>query len=363
MQHTVFITGAAGYVGEILCDQFSKRNDVVAIIALDKEPQTDFLKRVSKLTYIQHNLADAGWQEQVAMHNPTIVVHTAWHIRAMYGAAQTQWHWNIDGSNAVFDFAFTTTSVSKLIHFSTAAGYSALPTNTFTHRFTEAEGFRPDTYRYAHEKQVAETNLHAQFEAVRLKAGKTPQIFIVRPAAITGPRGRFLRIRFGLQSALQGNLERGFVNRIVTALTAFMPATRGWVRQFVHEDDVADIVALFAFEPFSQPYQVFNMVPESASVYSPDMAQAVGKRILPITPWMARIAFFIFWHGTRGRVPTAPGVWRFYSYPIVMSGAKLQTVYECAYTSKDAFMYSDGRYETGVPELKRNSKPVAVTKE
>jgi hypothetical protein len=141
-----------------------------------------------------------------------------------------------------------------------------------------------------------------------------------------------------------------------------MPATPGWVRQFVHEDDVTDIVAKFAFEPFSQPYQVFNMVPESASVFAPDMAAAVNKRILPITPLMARIAFCFFWHITRGKIPTSAGVWRFYSYPIVMSGAKLLAVYECRYSSKDAFMYTDGRYESCVPRDKQKRKVTATEK-
>jgi hypothetical protein len=91
-------------------------------------------------------------------------------------------------------------------------------------------------------------------------------------------------------------------------------------------------------------------------VYAPDMAKAVGKRILPIYPWMARIAFWFFWHVTRGRIPTCPGSWRFYSYPVLMSGEKLATQYQCQYTSRDAFQYTDGRYEEFVPvELRKSS--------
>ena len=52
----------------------------------------------------------------------------------------------------------------------------------------------------------------------------------------------------------------------------------------------------------------------------PDMAKAVGKRALPIRPWMARLAFFFFWHVTRGRIPTAEGSWKGYSYPIAVDG-------------------------------------------
>lgn len=354
-KHTVFVVGT-GYVGEMLCDQFAKRDDVARIIALDKEPQSDFLKEVPKLTYIHANMADDGWQGQVHEYAPDIIVHTAWQIRALYGRSNEQWRWNVGGSDKVFDFAFTTPSVAKLIYFSTAASYSARVDNTFTHRFTEAEGFRDDDYIYAHEKKVTEERLLTRYERAQADGGQVPQVFIVRPAAITGPRGRYMRIRFGLQSALQGNLTGGVVNRIVTALTSFVPAPPGWVRQFIHEDDVTDAVAHLAFDEVSGAYEAYNLTPESEPVYPTDMARAVGKRVMPIRPWMVRLAFWFFWHATRGRIPTCPGSWRFYSYPVLMSGEKLATIYTCAHTSKDAFQYTDGRYASFVPEEARREK-------
>ncbi len=353
---TVFITGGAGYVGEMLCDQFSKRDDVRQIIALDKEPQSDFSKTIPKLVYIQHNMADEGWQEQVAIYEPDTVIHTAWQIRAMYGQPKEQWRWNVDGSQKVFTFAFTQPSVKKLVYFSTASSYSARKDNTFEHLFTEAEGFREDNYIYAKEKKVTEDNLQALFNQYKKEGKMLPQVTVVRPAAVTGPRGRYMRIRFGLQSALSGNLKGGFVNKMVTTLTSFVPATSGWVRQFIHEDDVNDIVQKLTFEQFAWDYNVFNITPVSDAVYARDMANAVGKKILNIKPWMARLAFFGFWHGTRGRVPTCPGSWRFYSYPVLMSGEKLKQIYTCAYSSKDAFRYTNGRYEYAVPEDRQRRK-------
>jgi len=352
---TVFVIGV-GYIGEMLCDQLSKREDVQQIIALDKEPQSDWCKTFPKVKYIQHNMADDGWQEEVAKHEPDIVIHTAWQIRAMYGQSDRQWRWNVEGSNKVFDFAFNQPSVKKLVYFSTASSYSARQDNRFDHLFTEEEGFRDDDYIYAHEKKVTEDNLKAKFDQAKKEGKQVPQVNVVRPAAITGPRGRFMRVRFGLQSALQGNLKGGIANRIITMLTSFVPATKGWVRQFIHEDDVNDIVVTLAFDEHNWDYNVFNLTPVSDPVYAPDMAKAVGKRVLPINPWMVRVAFWFFWHVTQGRIPTCPGSWRFYSYPVLMSGEKLKKIYECRYTSKDAFQYTDGRYESWVPEELRKSK-------
>lgn len=351
---TILIVGV-GYVGEMLCDQFSKRDDVRQIIALDKEPQSDWCKTFPKVVYIQHNMADDGWQAEVAKYEPDAVIHTAWQIRAMYGQPQEQWRWNVEGSDKVFTFAFTQPSVKKLLYFSTASSYSARKDNRFEHLFTEAEGFRDDDYIYAHEKKVTEEQLKTMYDQFKKEGKEVPQVSVVRPAAITGPRGRYMRIRFGLQSALQGNLEGGIVNKVVTSLTSFVPATKTWVRQFIHEDDVNDIVAKFTFEDMDWDYNVFNITPTGEAVYAKDMAAAVGKRILPIQPWMARLAFWFFWHTTRGKIPTCPGSWRFYSYPVVMSGEKLATVYTCAYSSKDAFQYTDGRYESWVPEQLRRS--------
>jgi nucleoside-diphosphate-sugar epimerase len=203
MKHTVLVTGAAGYVGTMLVRRFAAREDVERVIGLDKEPVPDLIKDEPKLVYIEANTADEGWEEQARAHAPTVVIHTAWQIRELYGNRPLTWKWNIDGSERVFRFAYETPSVARLIHFSTVASYGAFPTNTIEHRFTEDEPFRKTDYLYAEEKRIAEERLEACFaEAVR----KVPTV-LVRPAAITGPRGRFMRIRFGLQAALAGQLK------------------------------------------------------------------------------------------------------------------------------------------------------------
>ena len=127
--HTIFIVGS-GYIGEMLCDQMSKRSDVGLIVVLDKEPQSAFSKTIPKLTYIQHNMADEGWQVEAAKYEPDVVIHTAWQIRAMYGKPKEQWRWNVEGSGKVFDFAFAQPSVKKLIYFANDSSNDARAYNT-----------------------------------------------------------------------------------------------------------------------------------------------------------------------------------------------------------------------------------------
>lgn len=357
-KHVVFVTGAAGYVGTMLVRRFAAREDVARVIGLDMEPVPNLIRDELKLVYIEANTADEDWEARVREHAPDVVIHTAWHIREIYGNRARTWKWNIEGSERVFRFAYGTPSVKRLVHFSTVASYGAFSTNTVEQRFTEDDPFRKTDYLYAEEKRIAEERLEDCFEAAERKVPTA----VVRPAAITGPRGRYMRIRFGLQAALAGQLKDSFAYRLVSMMTRFVPVTPRWVRQFIHEDDVVSLVELLAFKEPAGAYEVFNICPPGDVVLGADMADAVGKRALTIQPWMARLPFAFLWHATRGRIPTAKGSWKGYSYPIAVDGSKLTRVYgyEYAYPSLDAFRYTDGEYEAFVPEESRRPKPHAI---
>lgn len=351
MQHVVLITGAGGYVGAMLVRQFAAREDVANIIGIDKEPLPELIAGEQKLTYIHQNLSDAGWEEKVFEYKPDIVIHAAWQIREMYGEKNKQWKWNIEGSDRVFDFCFNNEFVKRLVHFSTVASYGAQKTNSVDHKYKEEEGFRKSDYLYAEEKRIVEAHLEEKY-ATAQQRGRAIEVAIVRPAAITGPRGRYMRIRFGLQAALSGQLKESFVHKLVSLMTRFVPATHTWLRQFIHEDDVVRIVELLAFSPLKKKYDAFNICPPGDVVRAPDMARAVGKKVLYVHPQLIRFVFFVMWHGTCGRVPTSKGGWKSYSYPIAVDGSKLTREYGFQYgpSSFDAFYYTNGLYEKYVPK-------------
>lgn len=356
MKHTILITGAAGYVGAMLVHKLAAREDVLRIVGLDKEPLPDFIAGVEKLTYLSTNTADA-WEEKVRQYQPDVVIHAAWQIREMYGNQKEQWKWNVEGSDRVFDFVFSEASVKRLIYFSTVASYGSYPTNEIEHRFTEEEPFRESDYLYAEEKRIVESHLEEKYAAAKVK-GTAVEVAVVRPAAITGPRGRFMRIRFGLQAALSGQLRESLIHRVVSMMVSFVPVTKKWCRQFIHEDDVVDIVELLALSPLKRQYDAFNICPPGDVVRGSDMARAVGKRTIRMNPYLIRFAFFVMWHLSRGRVPTSRGSWKGYSYPIAVTGEKLTREYGYQYRSVpyEAFFYTDGRYEDHVPEGKRRHK-------
>ncbi len=353
-KHTLFITGAAGYVGTMLVQRFAAREDVERIIGLDKEPLPEVLANEAKLVYIQKNTADS-WEQQVKQYAPDIVIHTAWQIREMYGKQHIEREWNIGGSKKVFAYCFGQNGVKRLLYFSTVASYGAFADNTIEHRYTEAEPFRWSEYAYAEEKRVVEERLKEMYAT---RANKDIDVAAVRPAAITGPRGRFMRIRFGLQATLAGQMKDAFIYRVISAMVSFVPVTKKWVRQFIHEDDIAAIVELLAFDQNHQGFELYNMCPPGGVVLGRDMAKAVGKRAVVVAPWMVRMAFFVFWHLTRGKVPTGKGAWRGYSYPIAVDGSKLtrERGYQYKHSSFDAFYYTNGIYESHVPPESRRIK-------
>lgn len=347
--HRILITGAAGYVGFMLVERFIARPDVEFVIALDKEPLPSVWKSHQKIVCVQKNTSDE-WEKEVAFHAPDIVIHTAWQIRDLYARSKEQHLWNVVGSEKVFDFAFSQSSVQRLVHFSTVASYGAYPSNEVSHRFTEEEPFRESEYRYAEEKRIVERSLEEKYKQSGA-AERGVRVSIIRPAAITGPRGRFARIRFGLQSALSGQLRGSFVYSVVSFLTSFVPATPKWARQFVHEDDITDCTELLAFDERVKGYEAFNVCPPGPIVVAKDMARVVGKKVVPVPPALIRFVFFWMWHLSMGKIPTTRGAWKGYSYPIIVSGEKITRMFGFTYrmSSLDAFQYTDGRYESVVP--------------
>ncbi|MDI1342844.1 MAG: NAD-dependent epimerase/dehydratase family protein, partial [Pseudolabrys sp.] len=90
MGHRVFITGAAGYIGGMLCELLSQRPDVERIIALDHAPMPDALVGCPNIVWIAASTGDTAWTAAVAAERPDIVIHAAWKIRDRYGAPDLQ---------------------------------------------------------------------------------------------------------------------------------------------------------------------------------------------------------------------------------------------------------------------------------
>ncbi|HRY52895.1 MAG TPA: NAD-dependent epimerase/dehydratase family protein [Candidatus Portnoybacteria bacterium] len=336
----ILVTGAAGYIGGMLTDLFLKDSRVEKVVALDmKDASAKFPKGDPKLTWLTFNLGDNGWQEEVLKGGkPDVVVHCAYVIREGFGKKRAwQNKCNFDGAENVFNFVFKN-DISRLIDFSTVASYGARLGNTVERKFKEEDPFMEEKYLYGVDKKIIEENLKALFaqEKAALASGQRqgalPQVLVLRPAAISGPRGQFIFRRFGLLMMIKEGLP-------------LIPLCgRQSARQFIHEDDVADIIFWLAFGGVKSEYEVFNIAPNQYFLLK-DMAHTLGKPVLPIPLWLGRLGFSFLWYVFRGRVPTVPAGINSYAYPIIADGSKITRFgYQYKFTGEDALLANKGRY-------------------
>lgn len=339
----ILITGTAGYIGGMLADQFSLGPEVEEIICIDKEAITELLQNNKKITWIKHDLSLDGWQKEIADKKIDVAIHCAWQIRDFYVQTGLQKRWNEIGSLKFFDFVFDN-KIKKLIHFSTVSSYGALGSNRLDHPFIENDPQREDEYRYGVQKKNVELYLKKKFSS----SLKDTQVFIVRPTTITGPRERYMMGKQGLLYVLRGeetSKKGGIMSTLRKLLKAMPVASDYWCRQYIHEDDVTDIVGLLAFSKISEKYEVFNIAPKDI-IRANEMAEIFGRKTMRVKPLLVRIIFDLAWDLTWGRIPTSPGGWRFFCFPIPVDGSKITTKYnfEYMYSSRDTLTKDEGRY-------------------
>jgi UDP-glucose 4-epimerase len=339
----VLITGAAGYVGSILIKALALSADVDEIVGVDLKPKPDRLAASTKVAWIQADVSTDDWQTAARNYRVDAVVHLAFQIRQLYGRHQrTQRRWNIGGARKVFAFALGEPSVRRLIHFSTITAYGGHRSNSLAARFRETAELTERDYLYGSHKREIEQVLHDAYAA----SNRRTHVTVLRCASISGPYGRFVVGRFGIVSTL-------------TSLFPFLPCGRAdFGRQYLHEDDIADIVALLLTAPHRETYEVFNASPDDY-LASDDLASLLQKRTITIPPVLLRGLFALCWRISRGRIPTPRGAWKFLTYPIAVDGSALTETYNYRYqfTSANALMARVGRHSAiaAAPAIERQS--------
>ncbi|HSC27153.1 MAG TPA: NAD-dependent epimerase/dehydratase family protein [Vicinamibacterales bacterium] len=326
----VLITGAAGYIGTMLIERLAHSDSIETIHGIDLRAQPARCADYGKVRWVQADVAEVGWVSRLGVEAIDVVIHCAYQIRELYGSKKKQQErWNIDGARRVFDFALRCPSVRRVVHLSTVSAYGALPANSVDRPFTEASPLREEIYLYGVQKKRVEEELRQLYDRLQPPV----HIVVLRLASVSGPHGRFGLNRYGLLSTIAGRFP-------------FLICGRpDWGRQYLHEDDLVDVVTTFVHAPPRTGYQVFNVSP-------PDFLDATGigrlfdKRVVAVHPLLLRALFALLWHGTRGAMTTPAGAWRFLSYPIRVDGSLLQRThgYAYRYSSLEALMAQKGRH-------------------
>ncbi len=329
----IMITGAAGYVGAMLCHQFSRSPELEKIIAIDILPMPALLKDNKKIVWITANLAENIWKIPANINKPEVVIHCAWQIKELYGNEALQKRLNIESSRAVFEFCLNSTFVKKIIYFSTISSYGAYPENTLEKFFNEQDELKESESIYGTQKRIVEEALMELYN----KSDKSKKVIVIRPSSITGPRGRSMDTK-----------KIGLLNILKNVLPFIPVGSDAWCRQYIHEDDITDAVAMFTFdkEVGKSGYEVYILSPNDL-IFAKDMARLFDKSVVKIPTPLIRFAFFLAWHLSGGRIPTSKGGWRFFCYPIAVDGSLITKKYdfEYSYTSRETLEKDEGRYE------------------
>jgi nucleoside-diphosphate-sugar epimerase len=319
----IMITGAAGYVGAMLCQQFSKSPDLEKIIAVDMRTMPAILKDNKKIIWITANLSENIWKIPANINKPEVVIHCAWQDRELYGMDGLQSKLNLESSRAVFDFVFKSSFVKKLIHLSTISSYGAYVENRPEKPFTEEDPFKEEELMYGLQKKITEEELKTFYE----ESDKSKQVIVLRPSYITGPRGRSMKKEIDLPFIPVGGEK--------------------WFRQYVHEDDITDVVGMFTFggKRFGKGYEVF-ILSSNDTVKISNLGKILNRSVVNIPPIAIRFLFFLAWHLSSGKIPTPKGEWRSFSYSLPVDGSKITEKYgfEYIYTSREALEGEVGRY-------------------
>ena len=126
---------------------------------------------------------------------------------------------------------------------------------------------REDVYLYGVQRRVEEF-VWQLFRRCRPSA----HIVVLRLASVSGPRGRFGLNRYGLLSTIAGGFP-------------FLICGRpDWGRQYLHEDDLIDVVSMLVHLPPTAGYQVFNVSPpDFLDVTS--IGRLFNKRVVALRRW------------------------------------------------------------------------------
>lgn len=336
----VLITGAAGYIGSMLVDEFAYSNTIERLICIDIKERVARFGDHAKVRWIRADVAGDRWAPELQNEPIDVVIHCAYQIRELYGRGRDQQrHWNVEGARKVFEFALGRASVRRLVQLSTITAYGALPTNSLDRPFAEEMPLAEDTYLYGVQKKQVEDLLWQSYRRSR----PSTHVVVLRLASVSGPRGRFGLNRYGLLSTIAGGFP------------ALICGRWDWGRQYLHEDDLIAVLSMLVHLPPANGYQVYNVSPADF-LDAAALGRLFDKRVVVLPPALLRTLFSLSWHGTRGMLATPRGAWRMLTYPIRVDSARFTQAYgyEYRYSSLQALVAQEGRYAHSSPTLQRS---------
>lgn len=298
---SIAVTGASGYIGMRLVRRLLESRDVERVTGVDVRPA-----RIQHDRYV-HVRQDIAAPLGETFAGVEAVVHLAFVLRQLRNRDEGR-RTNIGGAESVLR-ACASAGVRRIVLMSSATVYGPRPDNPPA--LTEDAPLHPPAgFAYAEDKAACE----ALFQAFAAERPETC-VSILRSSIVMGPNA---------------------ANFITSALDK--PSLIGVCgadpeMQFVHEDDLAEVLRRFTIEPLPGIYNVAG----SGSVRWGEVASLAGKRLLRLP---APLAYGLTEFAWRARLQNdAPPVGLdFIRWPWTVSTEKLatETGYAYRHTSREA---------------------------
>lgn len=297
----VAVTGASGYIGTRLVRRLLETRDIERVVGVDVRGAS--IKH-ERYTHFRQNMT-APLDEAFA--GAEAVVHLAFVLRQLRDRAEGK-RTNVGGAESVLR-ACASEGVERIVLMSSATVYGPHPDNPPA--LTEDAPLRPPGgFAYAEDKAACE----ALFQAF---AEERPEacVSILRGCVVMGPNA---------------------ANFITAALDKpLLIGVRGDdpEMQFVHEDDLAEVLLRFATEPHPGVYNVAG----AGSVRWGEAVSLAGKRLIRLPAPLASALAELAWR-TRLQSDSPSAGLGFIRWPWTVNTGKLgrETGYVYRHTSREA---------------------------
>ena len=298
---SIVVTGASGYIGTRLVRRLLETRDIERVTGVDVRAATVQHERYT------HFQQDVSAPLDEAFAGAEAVVHLAFVLRQLRDRAEGR-RTNIGGAENVLR-ACASAAVGRVVLMSSATVYGPRPDNPPELK-EDAPLLPPKGFAYAEDKAACE----ALFRAFAEEHPETC-VSILRGCVVMGPSAANF-----ITSALDKPLLIG--------IQGDDPAM-----QFVHEDDLAEVLVRFATEPHPGVYNVAG----HRSVRWGEVASIAGKRLIRLPAPLAYGLTALAWRTHAQNDSPAVGL-DFIRWPWTVSTKKLtvETGYVCLHTSREA---------------------------
>ena len=302
---TILVTGSSGYLGRALIRALEEAPWCQEVLGWDvREPVVPS----PKLRFERVDVTAQGLNARLAAAAPDCLVHLAFVVNPMHDE-ELQRRINLDGTRNVFTAA-AGAGTGQIVVASSGTAYGAFRDNPVPLR--ETDPCRPHPgFPYARQKAELEID-YARF----MEAHPEVDLAIIRPCVVFGP---------GVSNYLADLLT---ALPVVVGLAGYDPPL-----QFVHEDDVAGVIAAIVEQRARGPFNVAP--PDSITVTETVMRR--GRPVVRLPDWILGPFAALAWRLHLPILKAPPAFLDFMRWPWVMDTTRVtqELGYAYRHSSRD----------------------------